>query len=122
MIKDDREGDVQEFVSRKVPIGWDNMSLSRRLDFWASYEMLMDKIEEGDDVMDEEGNIIQFVDRSKICAMEVWVEFYGGNRAALKRADSIMINNAIAEMEGWKKAEKPLKLKMYGSQRGFVRI
>lgn len=121
VIKDDREGMVQEFVSRKVPIGWDNMTLSQRLDFWASYDMYVRQIEEGFEIRDEDGNIFQLVERSRICAVEVWVEYFAKSKSDIKRADTSMINNAIEAMGGWKKLQKAIRFKVYGVQKGFVK-
>lgn len=121
VIKDDREGIVQEFVSRKVPIGWDSKSLAQRLDFWADYDIIMSQLNDGAVITDDDGNDIQLVERNKVCALEVWVECFGKSKSDIKRTDSAMINNAIGSMEGWKKTTKPVWFKEYGAQRGFVK-
>lgn len=91
VIKDDREGIVQEFVSRKVPIGWDSKSLAQRLDFWADYDIIMSQLNDGAVITDDDGNDIQLVERNKVCAIEVWVECFGKSKSDIKRTDSVTL-------------------------------
>lgn len=100
-----KEGIIREFVERKVPADWNKRTISQRKMYWAN-EFGQDK---------EAG-----VSREKICALEIWVECFGGDIKFMKKSDAREINDIISSIEGWKRMEKPERFgKDYGLQRGF---
>ena len=104
-----REGLIVEFAERQVPADWAKWALDRRRDFWAGATHTA------------EGNTVELVDRDRISAVEVWCELLGANVRDMKPADTREINAILANLEGWKRAENPLRFGPYNLQRGFVR-
>lgn len=102
-----REGMICEFVERLIPEDWDKRDLqARRL--WWTCEFGAEKE--------------KTTAREKICAAEVWCECFNGDPKMMKRAEAIEINAILGAMNGWKRAEYPIKFGAgYGSQRGYRR-
>ncbi len=100
-----REGIVRDFIEKPVPEDWNKWTLDKRKMFWAG---------------GIQGNI-SLVTRDKVCAAEVWCEALGGNMKEMKNADTREINSIIAAVPGWKKASVPMRLGLYGLQRGFTK-
>lgn len=59
--------------------------------------------------------------RMSVCAVEIWVECFGGDPRYMQRRDSTEINNILMGIPGWEKERTPRKYGDYGSQRGFRR-
>lgn len=103
-----QEGSILEFINRQVPADWKDWPVERRRDFWA-----------GGIKADES---IQLVDRSTVCAAEVWCELYGhAIDEKAKWADSRTINTIIASAPGWRNAGV-FRVPQYGVQRGYRRV
>lgn len=60
--------------------------------------------------------------RDKTCAMEIWVECFGGEPKHLKRTDSMEINGILSRLEGWKRNKMTRRYGPYGQQKGFERV
>lgn len=100
-----REGLVREFLERSVPEDWYKWELDKRRMYWAG-------------AAQEVGNAIP---RDKVCALEVWCELFGGSMREMKQTDTREINAIISAAPGWKKAGSPVRMGIYGAQRGFVK-
>lgn len=59
-----REGVIRDFVEKEVPDDWNTWDASRRQTFWSG----------GDK------GAHNMVPRDRVCALEVWVEAFGGNK------------------------------------------
>lgn len=103
-----KEGIIREFLEKKILKDWDSIDLSRRKQFWNGNLKFPE---------DEE-----LVERDKVCAVEIFVECFGGNPGYMKRSDSAEINNALLSIKGWEKTKTPRAFKNYGQQRGFKRV
>jgi len=99
-----REGVVIEFMERQVPDDWSKWPIDKRRMFWGGAV---------------QGESIHLVPRNRICAMEIWVEAFGGSLREMKSADTREINSIIATVKGWKKSGT-LHFGPYGTQRGFT--
>ena len=99
-----REGIVREFMERKVPEDWNKWPIDRRRMYWGS----------------EVKGDVKLVDRSSICAIEIWCEAFGGTTKDINKADTREINAIIAASPGWKKAGATMRYGPYGVQRGFL--
>lgn len=100
-----KEGVIQAYLDKPIPENWDQMDMQDRRIFLS-------------------GNGFQgarLVSRERVCAVEVWVECFGGSPGFMKRADSMEINGILAHMDGWKRIKTPRLFKHYGQQRGFER-
>ena len=60
--------------------------------------------------------------RTKICAMEVWVECFGGDPRYLKRSESREINGILSNLKGWHKNRATRRYGPYGTQRGYEKF
>lgn len=103
-----KEGLIQDFLEKDVPDNWDEMKLSdRRMYLNGNMKLL------------EERGLVK---RDKTCAVEIWVECFGGDPRYMSRRDSAEINNILMGIGGWQKMRTPRKFNLYGSQRGFERL
>ncbi len=105
-----REGMIEEFVEKQVPVDWAKWPLDRRRDYWCGATRTPD------------GQELELVDRDRISAVEIWCERLNGNIRDMKPADTREINAILAKMDGWKRNNNPLRFGPYGQQRGFARV
>lgn len=103
-----KEGLIREFLNRKIPENWDALSVAQRKQFFAGGLHLP----EGTDL----------VERSKVCAMEIWVECFNGDVKYLKKTDSMEINSILASIKGWKRNKSMRRYGPHGAQKGFERV
>lgn len=101
-----REGIIREFIAKKVPEDWSKWSIDQRRIYWGGGA-------QGD---------VQLTERDRVCAMEVWVEAFGGSMKEMKSSDTREINAIIAATSGWKKSGTAQHFGPYGTQRGFRKI
>lgn len=101
-----REGIIGDFLEKKVPVNWYKMSLSNRKMFLAGNIKVQEDL----------------IKRDRVCAIEIFVECFGGNINYMKRQDSVEINNILANMDGWKRDTSTCRYGCYGIQRGFRRM
>ena len=105
----ERAMQIMKYVNRKVPSGWNHMSLDERRVY---LELSYTEYEQLDDLCE----------REKICALEIWCELFKGDMESITISDVKEINAVISEVEGWEDAiNKPQRFGPYGVQRGFVR-
>lgn len=102
-----KEGLIIDFLDKKIPENWDTLSLSIRKLFWnGNYAA-------------PEGT--KFVERTRVCATEIWCECFGSEARYMSRRDSAEINAILTGLAGWHRTSTPRKFAIYGSQRGFER-
>lgn len=103
---DAKEGVIQEFLKRPVPEDWDKRSISQRKMYWSS------------DFQRTPGG----VQRSRICAAEIWCECFGGDFKYFKRSDAAEINAVLSKLPEWDKSTKAIRFGgEIGVQKGYVR-
>ena len=102
-----KEGLVRDFLDRMVPDSWDQMGIADRRMFLNGNL----KLRENE----------KLVPRSKICAVEIWVECFGGDTKYMQRRDCMEINSILAGINGWEKERTSGRHGIYGTQRGFRR-
>jgi predicted P-loop ATPase len=101
-----KEGLIRDYIEKDVPSNWDKLDVQARRMFL-----------NGGLVTD-----CPMIKRRKICAMEIWVELFGGDPKFLKRADSKEINSVLELIPGWKKVKSTGRFGPYGIQKGFERV
>ena len=106
-------GLIEEYLDRLLPADWDNMDLVRRR-MWL----------QGDELAPAHEGTVQ---RTRVCAMEVWQELFGGDAKQLTPGVAREINNLLRRIPGWEpyqgSATGRLKFgRLYGLQRAFVRV
>lgn len=102
-------GIIHRYLNTKIPVKevWESWDTNKRR------QWILDK------VTDYKGEL---VDREKVCAIEIWVECFGGYEGYLKRQDSNEIVNIMKEMPCWKRNKTNRNYGVYGNQRGFEKI
>lgn len=104
MMEDPKVEVIREFLERKLPEDWDTMDLYDRQSWLAS---------------DKVGTII----RDRVCAAEVWCEAMGHDDTKnLTQYETSEINRIIDMLPGWEKQKSPVRFKIYGHKRGFLRV
>lgn len=103
-----KEGIVRNFLEKRVPENWDSMDATKRK-MWLGNPAAVPGAGE-------------LVPRTKICAVEIWVECFGGDPKFMKRSDTTEINNILLNTEGWERNKSSRRFGPYGTQRGFDRI
>ncbi len=99
-----KEGMIMSFLDRPVPENWEQMDVIKRRMFLS-----------GGMHVERALHV-----RDKICAVEIWVECFGGDPKYMKRSDSMEINNILLHGK-WKRIKTPRNFGPYGPQRGFTR-
>lgn len=103
-----KEGLVQKFLEKPVPEDWDRLGIPERRMYMSGNMNL------------PEGTVLRR--RDKVCAMEVWVECFGGDPKFMKRRDSTELNNILMGLPGWERMRTSARFgPVYGTQRGFER-
>ena len=103
-----KEGIIQEFVNRPVPVNWAARSLAERRMYWSG------EFGKGD---------VETVHRDRICAAEIWCECFNKDISFMRRADVVEINSILDRLPGWKKDRNGRQYgKPYGFQRGYSRV
>ncbi|MGL5440815.1 MAG: VapE domain-containing protein [Filifactoraceae bacterium] len=103
-----KTGVIVEYLDKLLPEGWNELGISERRSF----------IHDEDFISEKEGTI----ERTKTCVMEIWVELFRGDSKQLTPMYSREINDILAGLPGWEKANGTLRFgKIYGRQRAYVR-
>lgn len=98
-----KEGAIEEFLSRLIPENWKSIPIRSRKAFWAN-------------PIAPDG--VQMVERTTVCAAEIWVECFGGELKYMKRQDAAEINSIVEHLPGWER-EGASNRGPYGKQKGF---
>lgn len=100
---DAREGLILDFLSKPVPKDWAEWSIDKRRSFWSGAIT-------GD---------LELVPRTRVCAMEVWCELFGKDKADAQQREARAINAILDGVEGWERIGYNDKFGPYGNQKGF---
>ena len=110
---DVREGMIAEYLNTLLPEDWDKMDLAERRGFLR-----------GDQFTG--GNRTGTIQRTTVCAVEIWAECFGKDPSTIKRSDTYDIFGMLMKIGGWEKysgnRNASLKRAPYGTQRCFVRV
>ena len=110
---DVREGMIAEYLNTLLPEDWDKMDLAERRGFLR-----------GDQFTG--GNRTGIIQRTTVCAVEIWAECFGKDPSTIKRSDTYDIFGMLMKIGGWEKysgnRNASLKRAPYGTQRCFVRV
>lgn len=110
MIKDDRQGLIEEYLEMRLPENWDKLNICERRNFINN-----------DDFRAEESSVENNILRDKVCILEIWVECFGKNRSDIKRSDSNIIASIMSNIKNWEKSNKLYRFKIYGVQKAYIR-
>jgi predicted P-loop ATPase len=101
----DRSGLVYEYLDVLLPDNWETMDLYARRMFLSG----------------DFGSGTGTIQRSRVCAMEIWCECFGGDPKQLSNIQSREIRSILDHADGWRRHEGSLRFSIYGRQRGFLR-
>lgn len=97
---DARVGIIQEYLERKLPDNWDELSPSMR------YEYLNDPLAPNTGT-----------ERTRVCSLEIWTECFGNRIKDLDVRRTRDLNNLLRSVPGWGTSGKQSRFKHYGKQR-----
>ena len=103
----EKEGIIRDFLERKVPSNWHDLTIGQRRQYWQGNLQLPEGTE--------------LVERDRVCAAEVWTECLDGNPKFIKKQDSIEVNSIIEQIPGWIRMKSTGRFGVYGVQRGFTK-
>lgn len=98
-----KEGLIEDFIAREIPVDWQKWPLDRRRDWWA-------QATHGE---------IETVKRDRISAIEVWCELYNGSQKDFRQVDTREINNILQKLPNLSRSKSSFRCGPYGTQRGF---
>lgn len=100
-----KEGIILDYLEKKLPIDWDDMACFERVGW-----------------MEIDSNVGS-VNRTRVCALELWCELFNGSKGNMSNADAREINGILERMSDWVKLPNSVKInKEYGKQRAYERV
>lgn len=102
----DKSGMVYAYLDTLLPDDWEARDLSGRRMFLAG------------DFTSGEGTL----QRSRVCAMEIWCECFSGEPKQLSNVHSREIRSILDQAEGWERYDGKLNFRLYGRQRAYRRV
>lgn len=106
---DDREGSVIEYLDTKLPADWYEWDTFRRVDYFQQTDPLVKK----------EAGAMQ---RTKVCALEIFCECFGRPRNAWRKTDGYEIAAIMARLPEWERTGASTRIPGYGKQRIYIRV
>ncbi len=93
---------VQAFLDTFLPLDWDAWDLERRREFWRG---------------NRKGGVVH---RQRVCALEIWQELFGLERANFNKRSARRLNKWIGEIPYWTACSSVDCGPLYKRQRGFI--
>ena len=107
---DGRAAMIAEWLDQPVPVDWYQRTITQRR-LWL-----------GGHADAEDLAPAETVQRDRVCAMEVWCEFYEAPSGRMRKTDAIEINKILRQLPGWDPRPRMSRLGgEYGTQRAFFR-
>ena len=107
---DEREGDLVDYLDAKLPEDWYSWDVYKRVDFFQQHDELS-AVEKTTGSME----------RTKVCAVEIFCECFGRPKAAWRRQDGYEIAAMMARLPGWERTGATARIPGYGKQRIYVK-
>jgi len=108
--KDERVGLIQKYLDTLLPTNWESMGTYERRSY-------IDCISTPSDLMPE-----GTVQRSRVCAAEIWVELFGGNQKDMNAHNTRFIHDTMRKLAGWEQYKSRTMFKGYGNQIGYFKV
>lgn len=103
-----KEGPIREFLDRRILKDWYKLTESQQR-LWYSEDFKHDA---------EEGT----VERTSVCALEIWVLCFGRSAGDIRRQDTIEINSILSGLDGWTKEKSAMRFGRFGVQKGYRKM
>ena len=104
METDEREGIIEDYLEKLLPVNWEEMNLYERRAFLMGDELSPEGV----------------MRRETVCVLEIWCEALGRDPSTLKRQDSYEICGIMRRIKGWEQSGTK-RTRIYGKQRSFCR-
>lgn len=104
---DVRVGMIEEFLDKKLPVDWKQMSLDERTIYLAD-----------DDAIEARGVYL----RDRVCVAEILVECFRERIDERNVYRVKEITNLLSKVSGWERSSKAIRFDGYGVQKGFKRV
>jgi predicted P-loop ATPase len=108
MEVDERQGLVEEYLERLLPVDWDEMDIYKRREY----------IRDASDPTNAIGSEL----RETVSNPEIWCECFGRKPDELKPADSYALAAIMVRVKGWEKSGERRQIPFYGRQRVYKRL
>lgn len=106
---DDREGEVVEYLDTLLPEDWYEWDMQKRVDFFQNRDAL-------------DANVECTMQRTRVCAREIFCECWGRPKNSWKRQDGYEIAAIMARIPEWERSGKSCMIRGYGHhQRAYTR-
>lgn len=102
---DDRAGFVTEYLSRKLPVEWEEMNVLERRS-WLN---------------DPDPASPGVIERTKVCVAEIYVECFEGKRDSISRYNTRDIHSILNKIDGWTQGKKERFGRLYGPQKAYIK-
>lgn len=103
-----KEGLIREFLDKEIPEDWYKRNETDKKTFLCGNEILTEEI--------------KLIKRTKICALEIWVECFNRDAGSIRRIDTIEINNILSSFNDWERSKKVHRFGEYGVQKGYIKV
>jgi predicted P-loop ATPase len=107
LSQDVRIGMIQDFLDKKLPPDWTQMSADQKVVYLADEEAI-----------EQRGTYL----RDKVCVAEVLVECLHERIDEKMRYRANEITSLLSRIKGWERYPKAMRFEGYGTQKGFIRI
>lgn len=107
LSQDVRIGMIQDFLDKKLPPDWTQMSADQKVVYLADEEAI-----------EQRGTYL----RDKVCVAEVLVECLHERIDEKTRYRANEITALLSRIKGWERYPKTMRFEGYGTQKGFIRI
>ena len=105
-------GQIINFLEKKITSDWYSKTIMER-------KLYLQENSDFDDEFETEASTIE---RTKVCALEIWCECLGKDRGNFPAHERREINNILCTIPGWKRHKSSMKFgSEYGTQRAFIR-
>lgn len=102
---DDRAGLIERYLNTLLPENWEELTLFERRAHLSNEDGLQ---------------AVGTIQRTKVCAAEIWCEALGGMHKDMTQANTKYIHDILRKMKDWVPAGR-LRFKLYGTQRVHTR-
>lgn len=106
---DDREGEVIDYLETLLPEDWYSWDIDKRCDYFRQRDVLSPEQQKGT------------MQRTRVCAKEIFVECFGRPKNAWKKQDGYEIAAIMARLPDWERGVKRERIEGYGLQRPYER-
>ena len=104
-----REGEVIDYLETLLPEDWYSWDIDKRCDYFRQRDVLSPEQQKGT------------MQRTRVCAKEIFVECFGRPKNAWKKQDGYEIAAIMARLPEWERTGESERISGYGKQRIYRR-